>query len=85
MLLLKKTWLLSAFFVLLAGYRSDAQLLKKLKEKVNSAVNNATKSPESSTCFRADKQFLFVFILACQQNGRRSYQHHSPGCNPADC
>lgn len=49
MLLLKKTLFLSGLFVLFTGYNSQAQFLKKLKDKVNSAVNTATKPADSNT------------------------------------
>lgn len=52
MLLLKKTLGLSVVFLLFNFYQSEAQLLKKLKEKVNSAVNatgNGDNSSNSST------------------------------------
>ena len=52
MLLLKKTLGLSVVFLLFNFYQSEDQLLKKLKEKVNSAVNatgNGDNSSNSST------------------------------------
>lgn len=48
MLLLKKTLLLSGLFLLFSSYTSNAQFLKKLKEKVNSELNT-TKSPSNSS------------------------------------
>ena len=49
MLLLKKTLLLSGLFFLFTANNSQAQFLKKLKDKVNNAVNTVTKPAESNT------------------------------------
>ena len=51
MLLLKKTLLLSGLFFLFTCSTSHAQFLKKLKEKVNSAVNtvNPSKASDATT------------------------------------
>lgn len=47
MLLLKKTLFLSGLFFLFTSGSSQAQLLKKLKEKVNNAVNTVTPTKTS--------------------------------------
>lgn len=48
MLILKKTLLLSGLFLLFNVYKSEAQFLKKLKEKVNTAVNSALPATDNS-------------------------------------
>jgi hypothetical protein len=55
MLLLKKTLLLSGLFFLFTSSTSQAQFLKKLKEKVNSAVSTVAPKASDATTTSSEK------------------------------